>query len=471
MVAQKVFIRIPVSAAVWILAACSGTPVPELPSSDVPAAWENSSAESVQTWPTTDWWTAFNDAGLNDMVAQLEARNLDLVTNRATLLQARLVLREAGFDLFPSPAVSLGADWNYSGTEPDGGNYEDHSTSSADLSLGVIYSDILAKPTEYSIAKAEYLASVANAVETRLNTLATAASTYFQVLLLRDRIRTAESNVANAEAIARIAETRSAVGVITALDALQQRIAVDNEKANLRSLRQSEYAATAALALVLAESVQDIDIAVTTLEGVAVPRVAPGLTSDLLVRRPDIVRARAELVQSAKGIDLARLEFLPVINLTGSASLISGSLRNLLDSADLFVNASAGIVQTLLDNGSRSRNLKRARLSLESALANYRKTAIAAFNEIEVSLSNIETLQELGDVAARNLSVAEEAFRIAEVQFREGAVDYQNVLVAQTTLFDSRNAYLDNKLTRLNAIIALYVALGGGWQLGSEAVS
>jgi len=448
------------------LAACSVTPVPELPSGDVPAAWEKAKASESAGWPASDWWRSFQSGELDQLIGQIEQQNLDLEINRTNLEQAQLTLRDAGFNRFPVPTVTVGADGRYTGDKPDGGNYSDSTNSGADLTLGVVYSDILSKPAEYDVAQAGYDASVALAADTRLNTLATAASTYFGVLLLRDRIRAAESNVENAETIYRITQSRAKAGVITNLDVLQQRIAVDTLKANLRSLKQDEYAARSALALMLAASVQGFDVEGTTLEDVAIPVVEPGLTSNLLERRPDIVRARSELVQSARDVDLAKLQYLPNISLTGSASLVSGSLKNLLSASDLFVDGAVSAVELLFDNGSRGRNVERQRLGLEASLAGYRKTVIGAFNDIEVNLSNIELLADLSQVAEENLRHAEEAFHLAEVRYRAGAVDYETVLVAQTTLFNARNNFLDSKLARLNAVIKLYLALGGGWQEG-----
>jgi len=458
------------SSLLFALGGCGSTPVPELPEGDVPTAWGYVSEGSEPGWPAIDWWQGFGSAELNELVRQLEDSNLDLEINRVNLEQAELTLRDAGFNLLPTPVVSVNASKNYSGNKPDGADYTDGGSESASLSLGITYADILSKPTQYASAKASYESSVASVVNTRLNTLATAASTYFQLLLIRDRIVAAEQNVANAETIANIAQARADAGTITPLDALQQRIAVATQQASLQSLRQSEYSAKAALALMLASSVRDFDVSATTLADVSVPSIMPGLPSSLLVRRPDIIQARANLVRSAKDVDLARLDFLPNISLTGSANLSSQSLSDLLSGADLFVGAAASLAETLLDNGSRVRNVKRSRLSLESSLASYRKVVIGAFNNIEVSLSNIELLGVLSGVAAENLSLAEEAFRLAEVRYREGAVGFETVLNAQTTLFNSRNSFLDSKLARLNAIISLYVALGGGWQEGDSPI-
>src|SRR5690606_28518876 len=113
-------------------------------------------------------------------------------------------------------------------------------------------------------------------------------------------------------------------------------------------------------------------------------------------------------------------------------------------------------------------NIDQARLSLENALATYRKAVLGAFNDIEVLLSNIQLLQQLGEVAMANLEAAEESFRIAQVRYGEGVTDYQTVLQSQNTLFSTRNAWLDNKLLQLNAMVGLYQALGGGWQAGES---
>ena len=159
-----------------------------------------------------------------------------------------------------------------------------------------------------------------------------------------------------------------------------------------------------------------------------------------------------------------RSSVFPRISLTGSANASSTSLTQLVASPDTVLNISASLVQTLLDNGQRFRNIDQAQLSMENALANYRKAVLGAFNEVEVLLSNIQLLQAQGQVAFDNLGAAEESFRIAQVRYQEGVTDYQTVLLTQNTLFSSRNAWLDNKLLQLNAMVGLYQALGGGWQ-------
>jgi NodT family efflux transporter outer membrane factor (OMF) lipoprotein len=328
----------------------------------------------------------------------------------------------------------------------------------------VSYTDILSRPAIYTQAVADYESRSAQVADVALTTLGTSASTYFQLLLIRDRLVAATQNVSNAQAISAIADARVETGVAVPIEALQQRIALQREQANLRSLQQNELAARASLALLTGQNVQGYDVAGQTLQAIVVPSVQPGLPSELLLRRPDLVQAEAQLRSAVAGLDIARTDYFPSLSLTGSASASSSSLTALVASPDQFINASASIVQTLLDTGQRSRALESRELAMESALATYRRAVLAAFNEVEVLLSAVQLQEEQVAVALQNLGAAEEAFRIAQVRYEEGVTDFLTVLTTQNTLFSSRNAALDSKLQQLNTLISLYQALGGGWQ-------
>ena len=450
-------------AALLIMVGCASTPLPALPDGDVPESWQGPIPTGASVWPSQAWWGNFASDELTEFMSLVETQNLDLANNQRNLRRAQIVLEDAGFDLWPTPVLEVGATERYSGEKIAGVDYFDGGSGSANLSLGISYTDILSKPASYGAAVARFDSSVALAADTRLNTQGVSASTYFRILLLRDRIVAAKQNLQNAEAIARIVDARVDAGTVTPIDGLQQRIAVQRQANNIQSLMQEEFAARSSLALLLADSVQNVRVRSESLEEIQVPKVQPGLTAELLVRRPDIVQSEANLRVSRANLDLVRTAYLPNISLTGSAGLVGDSVGDLFDADELLTSATASIVQTLLDNGARGRNTERARLDLETSLADYRKTVISAFNDIEVSLANIELLDALAQFAADDLARAEEAFRISEVRYREGVDDYQTVLTTQNTLFSVRNNFYDNKLARLNAIVALYQALGGGW--------
>ena len=456
--------RIFTIGATVALTACTTVSMPAL-DSNVPPDWGETAAGE---WPKEDWWNAFGSAELSDLMLRVQKSNLSLHNAERALVQAQLALTDAGFDLYPTPIVDFGASAAYSGSEVPEKGFSDQRTESARLSLGVGYADIVSKPYRYEVAEATYQSAVAQLAGTRLSLLGTAASTYFSILFTRDQIKAAQLNLQNAETIERITRARLEAGVLTPIDALQQQIQVQRQRNALAQLRQQEYAARAALALLLAEPVRDFDVNATTLQGLHTPEVAPGLPSELLVRRPDIVQAEWNLKRAQANVAIARNALLPNISLTASANTATDSLRELTSDNRFSVSVTPSLVQNVFDFGRRGRARESAQLQMASSLASYRETVIRAFNDIEVALGNIELLELLGEVLLEDLARAEESLRIAEVRYREGVIDYQRVLTAQDFLYGARNSVLSNKRAYLNAIVSLYQALGGGWSSDTE---
>jgi len=444
---------------------------PPLPESDVPQRFIGPIIEESAVWPNTDWWNNFHDAELSAFIEEVKANNLDLANNRRNLESAQLALREAGLARWPTPQLTIGDATGYSRTSLDGATVSSGNVNDATrLAATFTYSNILTKPATYARDLTAYDSDVAQAADVAMNTLGLATSTFFQLLLIRDRIVAARQNLENAEAIGRIAQARVDAGVSVPIDALQQQIQIEQQRTALQSLMQADLAARASLALLVGRHVQGFDIAGQTLQNVDVPQVQPGLPSELLVRRPDLYQAEMSLRGSAATVTIVRRSLFPNISLTASASQSSFDLANVVSSpAQMTAGITASLVQLLLDNGQRHRNIEQSKLSLESSLAVYRRTVLGAFNEVEVALSSIQLLEEQAVVAASSLSAAEESFRLAQIRYREGVADFETVLVSQNSLFSTRNAFLDNKLQRLNAILNFYQALGGGWNAGEIA--
>lgn len=455
-------IRLTVPAAAALLAGCAAVEMPGLAQSDIPLAWESAPRDGAP--PEQGWWMQFADDELSAIVAEVKAANLDLGTVARNLEAAQLTLREAGLELVPTPAVSLQAN---AGTD----SRSDATSTSASVGATLVYGGILSKPARYDAARAHYDAAAALAADAALNILGTAASAYFRVLINRDLIAAARQNLENAKQVERIVQARVDAGTITPIDALQQSIAVERQRNAVSNLVQEEFAARAALALLLGRSVRGFDVSAQTLAGIRVPRVKPGLPAGLLTRRPDLVQAEANLRAAHANVRLAHAAFLPDITLTASGNAASDSLAALIEAPDTFLATAAGLAHTLADDGRRSRNVWRAQLSMQSSLAAYRKAVLAAFNDIEVRLRSIALLDSQEAVALEDRRRAEESFRIAQLRYSEGVADYQTVLLSQDALFFARNAYLNNKLARLNATVALYQALGGGWEHSPGGVS
>jgi len=451
-----------------LLTGCTMTDLPPLPEDDVPDSFIGPVETSAAIWPARDWWNSFNDEELSAIITQVQENNLDLENNQRNLESAQIALREAGFNLLPTPIVSLRTGATYTESRIDGVQDSSNPNQPFELNAGFTWNDILSRPANFERARADYDSRVAQVADVALNTLGTTASTYFQLLLTRDKIEAATQNVENAEAIYRIAQARVDAGVAVPIEALQQQIAMERERNNLRGFIQNDLSTRATLALLTGRSVQGFNIDGQSLQSITVPAVQPGVPSDLLFRRPDLVQAEAGLRSTRASVDIVRTDLFPQISLTGGINASSTSLSELVSDPDSILNINANLVQTLLDNGQRFRNIDQARITMENSLNDYRRAVIGAFNEIEVLLSNIQLLEAQGVVALQNLEAAEEAFRIAQVRYEEGVADFQTVLTAQNTLFSTRNSYLDNKLLRLNAQVGLFQALGGGWEAENQ---
>lgn len=448
-----------------LLAGCSTTP-PQLPELDIPAQWQAQQAENASVWPELSWWAEFGHTELTNYMAQVRNSNFDLANTRRNIEIARLTLKDAGFDLYPQASANIGVYSSNSNTLGDG--LPNNNTNTAQASIDLQYTDILKKPGQYRLALAQFDSTRAQAINTAIQTYNTAGIAFFQLLLERDKIRVAEQNLENAEKLKTIVQSRVENGVAPSIDLLQQSISVQQQRTSLNSLQQSEFAARASLALLSGKNVQQLSIASQTLASIHVPVVKAGLPAELLNRRPDLVQAYAELRAANANADLARMAFLPDISLTASAGATSSNLSELIRDPTTLITSSASVLQTLLDTGGRKRTSKRAKLQLENSLANYRKAALYAFNEVEIDLRNITLLKEQAKVAEGDLERAEQVYKIAQIRYQQGTTDFQTLMSAQNSLFEIRLQYLQNKMDRITALLNLYQALGGGWEKDSE---
>jgi NodT family efflux transporter outer membrane factor (OMF) lipoprotein len=451
------------------VAGCARTPVPDIGQADVPGTWDGPVSQEAVVWPEIAWWNNFGSAELTEFIEEVQANNFDFQTNIRNLRAAEIQLRQAGFDLWPTPNVSIstGASTSNS-TLIGGGSQGGGQTQGFNLSASANMSNILNTPLNYERALNDYTSRQAQISSTALSTMTTAARSYFSLLAVRDQRLVTEQNLATARRTLEFTQAEVNAGVAVPIDALNQQITVQSIENQLLSSRQQEYSTLATLALLVGRRVEGFSLEGQSLGTIVVPEVQPGLPSELLTRRPDLVQAEYSLRNAAISVDTARLAFLPSISLSGSANSSSPALIDILaDPATTTVQLSSSLALTLLDNGTRKRNVEQARLSLESSLASYRTTVIRAFNDINVQLRNIEIIKAQGAVNVQQLAQAEEQERLAQIRYTAGTANFQQVLNAQNQLFAARNAVLNNRQSQLSAILDLYTALGGGWEIGT----
>ena len=298
-----------------------------------------------------------------------------------------------------------------------------------------------------------------------LTVKASVATSYFKVLELRERLRLAEENLANAEQVMRMVDAKVRLGAGTELDRVQQQTLVEQRRAALPALRQQVATAETALALLLGEAPQGIAarIEAASLHELTLPDpVAAGLPSELLLRRPDLRRAETQLRAANANIGVARAALFPSISLSASASLQDAALSG-LGSAGLATSFGASLLQPIFRGGALRGQVALSEERYVELLAGYRQTILSALKDVEDALVTVREGQLQYASQRQVLANAERTFQLAESQYRAGASDLLTVLNAQQTLFSARDTFLQNTSAQLQNQVALFKALGGGF--------
>ena len=269
--------------------------------------------------PALDWWRGFRSAELTTLMEETQRVNLDIAAATARFRQADALARQAGAPLFPvidgnaSASRSRSSRATSSATTSLGGRTIDTFSVSLSASYEI---DFWGKYRDAALAADETaIASRFDRDVVALTSLVGVANAYFQVLAAQDRIRIANNNIASAQRIYDAFKQRLDVGTATDLDLAQQESALANQKATLPLLRQTLAQNVNALAVLVARPPESVNVRGGSLRQIALPRVTPGLPSELLTQRPDIRRAEAQLASATANVGNARAQFFPSITL------------------------------------------------------------------------------------------------------------------------------------------------------------
>ncbi|CAN7439864.1 efflux transporter outer membrane subunit [Pseudorhodoferax sp. LjRoot39] len=442
-----------------VAAGCAAPPVePAREAPAVPTQFSEAPAGLDALQP--DWWHSFAAPELAALVEQALADSTDLAIAAERVRQAELAVRNAGASLFPS--LSGGASTADRYTDPSGASGS--SARSSGVSLSASYEIDLWGRLAANVdgAQAALTGSRYDLQTVRLSVSSAVANAYFQVLALRVRLAIAQENLSIAERVFRIVQARYDNGAASALDLSRQRTTVLSQRATIEPLQVQQRQALTALALLLGRAPQGFTVAGMPLDALAVPAVAPGLPSDLLLRRPDLASAEAALQSADANVAAARAALLPSIQLSGSTGLASSALLSLANPT-FSLGLTGSVAQTLFDGGRLRNQVLVSESQRRVLVENYRASIHSALKEVEDSLSNIarNRSQELSQLAIRD--EAQRSLRLAELRYREGVEDLLSTLDAQRTLFSAQDSLAQQRLARLTSAVDLYKALGGGW--------
>jgi NodT family efflux transporter outer membrane factor (OMF) lipoprotein len=442
--------------------ACATTwPVPAPQVSAPPVFSEAPTADPAAV--SADWWQRFGSAELQALVDEALGGSPDLAIAVERVRQAEAQVRVAGASLFPQ--VDVAASSSARATR-DRSTNSSVRTEAAGTSLSASYELDLWGRNAAGVrgAEASLRAAGFDRETARLTLIAGVANAYFEILSLRGRIANGRENVAIAERVLQVVSARARNGAVSPLDVARQEATVLSQRAALLPLEQQERQTLAALAILLGRVPEAFEVQAHGLSELSVPSISPGLPAELLVRRPDLASAEAQLLTSNANLAAARAALLPSIQLTGSAGVASGALLGFLSGSSATAALAASVLQPIFDGGRLRGQVSLAESRERELVETYRKSILAAFADVESALAAATRLQQREALQVQIEARSRDALRLAEVRYREGADDLLSVLDAQRTLFDAQDQLAQVRLDRLDAAVALFKALGGGWQ-------
>jgi NodT family efflux transporter outer membrane factor (OMF) lipoprotein len=416
--------------------------------------------------PALDWWRGFRCTELTELMQAAQIYNLDIAVAVAEIVQADAQVGVSGAPLFPSVTGTGTAEQVRDAASSAAGGFSSPTTFSQ-YSLGLTASymvDFWGK-NQATLHSAEESATVSryNREVVTLTTIVTVANTYFQILAAQDEIRVARRDLAAAERILTLIKQQFNGGTASQLDLSQQEALVATQRASIPPLEVTLRQNVAALALLVARAPANFNVNGGTTTQIAVPRVTPGLPSELLYQRPDVRQAEAQLAASNFSVEAARAAFFPQIQLTAQTGVQSAALASLFGPGAWFYTLSAGLTQPLFDGFLLESELKQAKGLQLQYLQAYRKAVLSAFADVEKALVALTQYTRQEKLQTDVVNASRRAFDVSETQYRGGTVALLTVLQTEQTLFTAENTLVQVRLSKLLAASSLFQALGGGW--------
>ncbi len=452
------------------LSGCIPTAVVPNPALDVPNAYKYGGNGRDAAPPTANWWAAFHSAELNSVMDQTVTSNFDVAAAVARIKEADAASRVVGAGLLPTLNASDTVTHSFSGSSISGagpsgigGGFSGSRTIFSSLFNASYVVDLWGKNRsafEASIATANFRRFDRDTVI--LTSISSAATTYFAILGARERIAFAQQDIAAAKGILKLIQDRLKFGTASALNVAQQEALVDNLVASIPPLQEIADQNVAALALLIGEPPKRLTIKGKNFASLHIPQIAPGLPSQILLQRPDVQSTEAQLISAHASLVSARAAFFPTITLTGEGGFESLALKSLFTPSSGLYSIAAGLTQPIFDGGAILGTFEQQKGVQEEILANYRKSVVSAFTDVEKALIAVKQTALQQAALQKSYDASKKAFDLAEQQLKGGTIDYVTLLQTQQTLFTTLDSLSQARLAHFQAAVTLYQALGGG---------
>ena len=455
-----------------LLSACTMGPDFESPDLNItpPETFINTPTEkSAEFQGLENWWQVFDDSVINQIVNNVIENNLDIQTAAARVLEVQSIFKQTRADQYPVLNLNVDAGRrSYPAFNPLTGNIGSKISDSYNLSLPASFEiDLwgrLARSTE--AAKTQLLSVEENRRTIVQTMIAEAVDRYLNIESLERQIQVNHKSIDAYRKSLKIVEGRYRRGLTTILDVRQASRILAQSESQLPALTAALGIQSQALAILQGQYPKNEPPREQNLNYFRrPPDIPPGLPSDLIARRPDIIAAEASLHAACAQIGVAKASRFPRITLTGTFGYASNELDSLFEPESELWNITAGGMQSIFNAGKLAANQRAAQARYEQAMTIYSKTILQAFAEVEGALLNRKELIEqrnrllkYGDEAAATLEVAYD-------RYSRGLVDYLTVLDSQQVRVNAELQLITVEYEILSNHVSLCRALGGGWDL------
>ncbi len=436
-----------------------------------------------------NWWRSFGDPVLDRLVDQATRDNLDLQTAASRIREARQQEIVAGASAWPTLQAddqasrmhisqnAIGGLGSLLGGSAGKGSAPGVSAPSigfpgADFStfqLGFDASwelDLWGKARRSAEAARDTTGGqIWSERDALVSLTAEVANTYLALRSAQQRIAIAQAELKRQQDLLALVRTRARNGLVTDLDVRQQATQLETTASQRPPLEAEAAVREHALAVLMGEAPEALDAALGSSAALppTPPAVPIGLPSDLLRRRPDINAAERQLAAATANIGVAVADYYPQITLTASPALVSTQLTNLVSWGSRSLTAGGGLIWPIFQAGKIKANVAIADEHQTQALLAYRKSVLTALQEVEDALSNDAAEQRRAAALQRSVQAARGAVELARQEYRSGLANFTTVLNAEGALFSAEDQSAQSSAALARDLVALYKALGGGW--------
>jgi NodT family efflux transporter outer membrane factor (OMF) lipoprotein len=422
-------------------------------------------AQPAETTLRADWWKLFGIAELDGLEEQIDASNQTLKASEARFRQARALIQVNRANLYPtvstSPSITTS---RLSTNSPTGTLRADYGTYTLPIDVNYELDAWGRVRRSVEAAREETQASAADLETVRLSLHAELAIDYFELRALdSEKLLLDQTLVAYQKALD-LTQNRYQGGLTAKAEVAQARTQLETTRAQDIGLGVTEATYRHAIAVLLGRTPESLTMESHALEW-APPVIPVGVPAQLLERRPDIAAAERRTAEANEQIGITKAAFFPQLILTATGGFLGNTPVDWLSWPSRFWSIGPTLAQTIFDAGRRRAQSESAAAAYDETVANYRQTALTAFQEVEDNLATLRVLEQQQAAQKVAVQAAKQSLDLSTERYKGGLVTYLEVITAQSIDLQDEYAEVDILRRRLEAAVLLIKALGGGWDI------